>query len=886
MAARQSAFLKYLDAPRQRLPSEGLRCPPELVAQLGANSLCLALDTVTDGNCGIHAFLISLEEAAKRYSVIKRSHVYKKLQTKRASGDLANGLKHLRSEAMTWIFSHSSDVMWEGMTVKDLALSMATFPGTFVEYIEDMRIDKKWVDCMVIHSLACLFGVDVDVWQTGMDGTLLGTSLHKDPGATFIPLLTIAMVNDLHYWGVRGSIQPQNPSFLGHDPADNGEWMRSAASKEDSSDAEGPGDALASVDIGPPPMPPAEMEAEFALCNCLGRWNPWVSPEPSMVEALQKLGETCGDRATGAARCMLRAQVVEDLLYEAKHEATLPESFRYHRAARYRLRSCAVSLKGSSGKRRFDSVTEGLETRLALKSDLQKELAEPCSRGKTDHACLVAFRQQPQLVKNWRLLWRSLSAASRREALLTMFQISLAAHRALSTSQPWTMKFTVLGVYVCEAAFQRLTGVGSWALTKARSAALDGHASSLSRSELGYTQLVRNTNKQNVYLDARQWLERYADSHAEQSSISGRMELPSGRKGFYYCAYYEDRKSVKMTAASPSIFLEAWRQELPVVTVQASVCKFTKCGLCMYLKRQCDVTPRSQPQLLEVYKRRLGQHFNFQSAQRLAEDRIEEVCRMSEGKKWIMHIDKMDQHTTEVPQVWSLAATPLMKLGSRLVAGIIGSMWSGPRDTSYLCRTVFEDTQHGADMQCSAVLLNLWDVARREHHLPEEFYIGADNTVKETKNTYMVWFMIWLLCVLAGTPLWSTSAVFLLVGHTHNRLDRFFSRLSVALRGHDFYHLNGMWSIIQRVLSETYDIKIAHLNTVWEWTKLEQTNEFPRLKRLHNVHHLNVYRDRDGIQCRWKQYMTDDAWSNPVLLLPQNRTADIQGPLLLVLFLW
>ena len=212
------------------------------------------------------------------------------------------------------------------------------------------------------------------------------------------------------------------------------------------------------------------------------------------------------------------------------------------------------------------------------------------------------------------------------------------------------------------------------------------------------------------------------------------MELPSGRKCFYYSAYFEDRKSAKMTAASQSKFLEAWRQELPVVTVQASVCKFTKCGLCMYLKRQCDVTPRSQPQLLEVYKRRWGQHFNFQSAQRLAEDRIEEVCRMSEGKKWIMHIDKMDQHTTEVPQIWSLAATPLMKLGSRLVAGIIGSMWSGPRETSYLCRTVFEDTQHGANMQCSSVLLNLWDVARREHHLPEAFHIGADNTVKKTKT--------------------------------------------------------------------------------------------------------------------------------------------------------
>ena len=157
--------------------------------------------------------------------------------------------------------------------------------------------------------------------------------------------------------------------------------------------------------------------------------------------------------------------------------------------------------------------------------------------------------------------------------------------------------------------------------------------------------------------------------------------------------------------------------------------------------------------------------------------------------------------------------------------------------------------------------------------------------LKETKNTHMVWFMIWLLCVCSGTPLWSMYLVFLLVGHTHNRFDRFFSRLSVALRGHDFYDLKGMWAVMQRVLSETYDIEVAHLNTVWDWTSLEQTNEFPRLSRLHNIHQLHVYRDRDGIYCKWKQYMTDDAWSHPVLLLARSRTADIQGSLLLALLL-
>ena len=62
----------------------------------------------------------------------------------------------------------------------------------------------------------------------------------------------------------------------------------------------------------------------------------------------------------------------------------------------------------------------------------------------------------------------------------------------------------------------------------------------------------------------------------------------------------------------------------------------------------------------------------------------------------------------------------------------------------------------------------------REGHLPQVFVIGADNTRKETKNQYCMWFLAWLLCALRDTPLRSIEVVFLLVGHTHNKLDRLF----------------------------------------------------------------------------------------------------------------
>ena len=83
--------------------------------------------------------------------------------------------------------------------------------------------------------------------------------------------------------------------------------------------------------------------------------------------------------------------------------------------------------------------------------------------------------------------------------------------------------------------------------------------------------------------------------------------------------------------------------------------------------------------------------------------------------------------------------------------------------------------------------------------------------------------------------------------------------------------LNEMWHIVFSAL-KGFDIKAAHLNTVWDWKAMEGTNNFPRFHRLHHVHTLNIFRDHGGIYVRWKQYMTDEAWSSSILLVPSSRT--------------
>ena len=167
---------------------------------------------------------------------------------------------------------------------------------------------------------------------------------------------------------------------------------------------------------------------------------------------------------------------------------------------------------------------------------------------------------------------------------------------------------------------------------------------------------------------------------------------------------------------------------------------------------------------------------------------------------------------------WGILKAPLFATGERLVVGLVGSAWAGPKRVDHLARTVHGDVAHGANTQASTLLLNLHAVARGEGHLPEELVVNADNTPKETKNQICMWFFIWLLCALDGTPLWSIVVGFLLVGHTHNQLDRFFGRVSVALHGQS-YHTVGEIAAAINAGVPAHGVTWAHTNAVWSWSE-------------------------------------------------------------------
>lgn len=899
--------------PWRQLP--GNSCPPGVSAQLAANNLRANEDTVRDGNCGVHAFVISLLDQMRRAGSTSNGRGAeakrrRELKATRCDGQVAQA----RAAGVAWIRANAQRLVWDGMTVAQLCKLVSGQEHR--EYIEKVGRDGQWADTAFLHALGCAYGADVYVFQEGMDIALLGPCLcqtgesHNQAVPIMVP---VALVNNHHFWGVT----QEDPTPIA--PVDKGDLpvlmddQATSPCKRRRLDTPGDeaGDEEDGVDMMPyyqrqqeatareQALPEHALQAELSLCRALARWCPWSEPSAEICSAAQAV-ETAGATARDVGNaCLARAEALRQMIYEEEHGPQLPEAFKYQRAVRYRLNNPGAWKQTLVADTRY--VTQSyLSARAAvptLANMTSVLVGAKCSRHEQAHEpgnknCVGTDSFAATVVINWRVLWWSLPKTSRKEHLLRTFRASLTDHLAAGgKADRWRMRYHFCGQPVCRDGFMVLTGVGAHSCQEARTAALEGKVCWVSRAELGLAASIRNSSKFPVYLGARQWLEWYAVVYAERSPMGPLAYLPAGRKTFYYQHYRNDmlRRARTMAGvytpatdpdsqvAEESTFLKAWRIEVPWLVVCKSVSMFTRCSVCEYLKLLKEQTPKEQAALRECIDSRLGSHFEFQAAQRLAHGRVEEECAQSGGQKWLMIIDKMDQKKTVVPTIWSQLPTPLFKDPERrVIAGMLGSMWYGTAKTTHHLRTVFTDCSHGSEMQSSAILWNLNAIAQDEGHLPNTFVIAADNTRKETKNQITMWFLIWLLCALEGTPLCQIDVIFLLVGHTHNQLDRFFSRLGAAIAGQDYFTVPGLLALARERLRHC-SVQSGHLAQVWEWKALMNQSAVHAMHNLDPAHAFRFSRSTAGIHMQWKQWCTDEHWGSPVLVVRASDMLELGG---------
>ena len=534
---------------------------------LAQNQLSLREDTAADCNCGVHGFFLSLADFADRNAGIRQIQPWKNLSKVRTNR--AQLIKHLRMVAVQWMEENADSEVWEGMRFRDLALQMSHLQEPYDDHLKRMLRDKEWVDASVIHALACVFRVDVAIWQAHQEPHVLGhsmcahTLLSQGPAFGLLPL---ALNNDHHFWGVVVADVDKRPAS--DKLTEIEDWVALPRACSDANDSEVDDDDHMTLpmilDMSPDVMSPEEVDAELQLCSCLASWVPWAAPTELVNNSLAAI-----QKRTTVRQCVLRGQVVEDLVWEAANADKLPPRLQYNAASRYRLKKARLSAVSHMAKSQHTVAAEALATHSMIDLALITEtLSKPCwKRGKA-HICMDVFRANPQVIRVWRVMWHCLPAAVRREKLMHMMADSFQKHREHAVPGVWVFDdYSLLGYKVCRDAFRFLTGIGNSSLTAARNSVMQFKQSSSARAELSQWLDIVNTNKPKLYLDARSWLEWYADTHAEKSPISLTCYLPRGRKQFYHLLYERDRRGRNQESAQLSVFLQAWRCETPWIVI-------------------------------------------------------------------------------------------------------------------------------------------------------------------------------------------------------------------------------------------------------------------------------------------------------------------------------
>ena len=491
-------------------PSSGIICPPELENIAAANDLQV-IDVRTDGNCGLHAAIKSLMGMAKTEHSLPAKAVYKELMRHRHSD--SDMIVRLRRVMIVWMDKNRDIEMWDGMSFSQLSLIMSTGGHrSFGSYLTYMAIDTHWIDAGCLHAIANIFGVDVLVFQLGVDPCFVGASYH---GGKVTIVVLVCMVNDLHYWAlVKVERVPISNATMQENSMEKGDWAMvlvppvvesPSPSRKRSLGGNGEPyepddhDDMPDIDIQPHLIPVQDVDAQLSLCQELRSWSPWASPSLELVTAIQSTMDEGADAIGEFRWCMARQAAVRQLEKEIQLENLclehLDDSKLYHRSARWHLVKRQTALQTHDRSRVCAKEMATTIVRID-RARIKKELGSAiCWSNEKAHSCLHPFQADIGIVKNWRTLWRSLPSAMRREALLKLMRTSLDEHKSQGNVQDWRVSYTVLGMPVCLRAFCIVTGIGKSSVTRARRAALGNHSSSLSRHELPYHLAILPTNK-------------------------------------------------------------------------------------------------------------------------------------------------------------------------------------------------------------------------------------------------------------------------------------------------------------------------------------------------------------------------------------------------------
>jgi hypothetical protein len=251
------------------------------------------------------------------------------------------------------------------------------------------------------------------------------------------------------------------------------------------------------------------------------------------------------------------------------------------------------------------------------------------------------------------------------------------------------------------------------------------------------------------------------------------------RYGNRLCGRVEGEGALELIRDIPSLsyFRYIWSKDtyLKHSVVIRKHMPFAKCDLCFRLRDLLYHTTNS-PQI-EKHRKELEAHIRDIKDERAELESWRKKARQNPSEVCVMGIDGMDNSDNTLPHFSELFK--LMANGHGAPTHVLGVLVSGREPHAFISGA---HIRQGHNTTIQAIFKVLAYIKKKDGKIPKTLIVSLDNTTKQNKGKFVACF-IWLLVHYKVVV--EAKVLYLPVGHTHEEVDQFFSRLSMYLRLND-----------------------------------------------------------------------------------------------------
>ncbi|XP_076090729.1 uncharacterized protein LOC143062813 isoform X2 [Mytilus galloprovincialis] len=345
-----------------------------------------------------------------------------------------------------------------------------------------------------------------------------------------------------------------------------------------------------------------------------------------------------------------------------------------------------------------------------------------------------------------------------------------------------------------------------------------------------------------AHIIAKQYLEQYAKHFGDDQPDVPEIHLPSCLtkklvfKDYSLHCITNHHKAIKRTR-----FLQIWRMEFPNVKVRKHQ-KMTQCTECAVFK-EAFLKKLSQDEFKKLEVRRKA-HLTLQRIAREKYYKHRTKSQENPQQYLSLIIDNMDQSKTNLPRFpfVSKADNSLTKLHHHVTGVLCHSLQKA------YAFTWTDQFASNCNVTLNCLMTVLDDVAKNNGgSLPPTLYLQADNAAKDNKNNYVLMFLAMLV---KAEIVKKIKLSFLMVGHTHEDVDQFFSRISVKCHQQAAVTLPDLHQLISTSVKPMPSIQ--HINSLWDFRKLA-TSDYS-LCDFKDIHHFVFRKADDKVTLKFKNW--------------------------------